>query len=92
MTVFHFMEQWPSGQGAGFPIIGSRVKKYWVAPRSTQPFILPRLIKWVPEISGNLVVKNKLLLQGGCVTDSSWYHYTFFFYKQSIFDLAPKTV
>ena len=21
------MEQWPSGQGAGFPIMGSRVKK-----------------------------------------------------------------
>ena len=35
-------------------------KQVWVAPRSTQLFILPRLIKWVPRISGNLVVKNKL--------------------------------
>ena len=26
----------------------------------TQLFILPRLIKWVPGISGNLVVKGKL--------------------------------
>ena len=39
------MEQWPSGQGAGFPIQGSRVQNHWVAPRSTQPFILPRLVK-----------------------------------------------
>ena len=29
---------------AGFPIQGSRVQNQWVAPRSTQPFILPRLI------------------------------------------------
>ena len=29
-------------------------------PRLMQPFILPRLIKWVPGISGNLVVKSKL--------------------------------
>ena len=33
---------------------------YWAAPRSTQPFILPRSTKWVPGISGNLVVKSKL--------------------------------
>ena len=31
-----------------------------MAPRSTKPFIFPRLIKWVPGISGNLVVKSKL--------------------------------
>ena len=36
---------WPSGQGAGFPIQGSRVQNHWVAPRSTQPFILPRSVK-----------------------------------------------
>ena len=36
------------------------VQNHWVAPRSTQPFILPRSIKWVPGISGNLVVKSKL--------------------------------
>ena len=35
-----------------FPIHGSHVQNYWVAPRSTQPFILLRSIKWVPEISG----------------------------------------
>ena len=39
------MKQWPSGEGAGFPIQGSRVQSQWVAPRSTQPFILPRSIK-----------------------------------------------
>ena len=31
-----------------------------VAPRSTQPFILPRSIKWVPGIFGNVLVKSKL--------------------------------
>ena len=38
-------EQWPSGQGAGFPLQGSRVQNHWVAPRLTQPFILTRSIK-----------------------------------------------
>ena len=57
------MEQWPSGQGAGFLIQGSRVQKKRVTPRPTQPFILSMLVKWVPEISGNLVVKSKLLLE-----------------------------
>ena len=33
---------------------------HWVASRSTQFFILPRLIKWVPGISGILVLKSKL--------------------------------
>ena len=37
--------QWPSDQGAGFPIQGSHVQNHWVAPRSTQPFILPRSVK-----------------------------------------------
>ena len=32
----------------------------WVAPRSTKPFISPRSIKWVPRVSGNLVVKSKM--------------------------------
>ena len=45
---------------------GSRVQNHWVAPRSTQPFILPRSIKWVPGISRNLVVKSKLPLRSGC--------------------------
>ena len=47
--------------GTGFPIQGSRVQNRWVFPRSTQPFIHPRSIKWVTGISGNLVVKSKLL-------------------------------
>ena len=37
--------QWPSGLDAGFPIQGSCVQIHGVAPRLTQPFILPRLIK-----------------------------------------------
>ena len=36
------------------------VQNHWVALRLIQPFILPRSIKWVPGISGNLVVKSKL--------------------------------
>ena len=60
-----FFEQWPSGQGVGYPIQGSRVQNHWVAPWSTQPLILPRSIKWVPGISGNLVVKSKLPPRSG---------------------------
>ena len=59
------MEQWPSGKGAGFLIQGSRVQNHRGAPRSTQPFILLRSIKWVPGISGNLVVKSKLPPRSG---------------------------
>ena len=40
-----FMEQWCSGKGTGFPIQGSQVKNHWVAPRSTQHFVLLSLIK-----------------------------------------------
>ena len=36
-----------------------------VAPRLTQPFILPRSIKWVAGISRNLVVRSKLPPQSG---------------------------
>ena len=63
--VFFLMEQWPIGQGAGFPIQGFHVQNHWVAPRLTQPFILLRSVKWVPEISGNLVVKSKLPPRSG---------------------------
>ena len=59
------MEQWPSGQDAGFLIQGSLVQNHWAAPRLTQPFILPRSVKWVPEIAGNLVVKSKLPPRSG---------------------------
>ena len=43
-------------------IQGYRAPYHWVAPRSSQPFIFSRSIKWAPEISENLVVKCKLLL------------------------------
>ena len=66
MSGLCFTEQWPSGQGAGFQIHGTHGQKHWVAPRSTQPFILPRLLKWVPAISGNLVVKSKLPPRSAC--------------------------
>ena len=58
---------WPSGYGAGFPIQGFRVENHWLTPRSTQPFILPRSIKWVQGTSGNLVIKSKLPPRSGCV-------------------------
>ena len=51
---------WPSGQGAWFLNQGSYVRNHWVTSRSTQSFILLRLIKWVPGTSGNLVVQSKL--------------------------------
>ena len=40
---------------------------YRVAPRSTQPFILPRLINWVPGTPGNWMVKSKLSPRSGSV-------------------------
>ena len=52
-------------QVAGFPIQGSRVQYHWVTPRSTQPFILARSMKRVPDIYGNLVVKSKLPPRSG---------------------------
>ena len=46
---------------SGFPIQGVPCSNpLGGAPRSTQPFILSRSIKWVPGISGNSVVKSKL--------------------------------
>ena len=51
--------------GAGFPIQGSRVQNLWVALRSIQSFIIPRLIKWVPGLSGKLVVKSKMPPRSG---------------------------
>ena len=46
----------------------SRVQNYGVPSRSTQPFILLRLLKWVPGISGNLVVKSKLSPRSGSIS------------------------
>ena len=48
------------GWGAGFPIQESQVQNRWVVPRSTQPFILPGSIKWVPGTPQDWVVKSKL--------------------------------
>ena len=36
------------------------VEKHWVAPSSTQTFILQKSTKWVPGTPGDLVVKDKL--------------------------------
>ena len=60
------LEKCHSGQGTGFPILAVRVQTHWVVPRLTQPFILLRSIKWVPGISGNLVVKSKLPPRSDC--------------------------
>ena len=46
-TTYLLMKQWSSGMAAGFPIPGFLVQNHWVAPSSTQPFILPRSVKWV---------------------------------------------
>ena len=48
------------------PNPGYRVQNHWVAPRSTQPFMLPRLMKWVLGISGNWMVKSELPPRSGC--------------------------
>ena len=45
ISIYHLLHLWPSGERAGFPILGSRVQNHWVAPKSTQSFILPRSIK-----------------------------------------------
>ena len=50
---------------AGSPIQWFRVRNHWEVPRSTQPFFLPRLIKWVSGISGNLVLQSKLPPRSG---------------------------
>ena len=80
-----------SGWGDGFPIHGSVVENHWVAPKSTQLFILRRLFKWVQGIPGDLAVKNKLSPCSGSVV--SWDSWTqslkrenevFFYYYHSI--------
>ena len=40
---------------------------FWVALRITQPFILPRSIKWVPETPGDWMAKSKLSPRSGSV-------------------------
>ena len=51
-------------KAAGFPIQGSQVQNHWVAPRSAQSFIFPRLINW---ISWKLSRKSKLTPGGRSV-------------------------
>ena len=47
---------------------GLTFKNHWLAPGSTQPFILPRLVKWVSGFSGNSVLKSKQPPPSGFVT------------------------
>ena len=69
-TLTHFVPRFPYFsmwlRRAGFPIQESRAQNHRVAPRSTQPFILRRSIKWVPGISENWMVKSKLPPRSGC--------------------------
>ena len=55
------------GQVAGFSIFGSRVQNQWVAPRWTQPFILPQSMELVSGNPGELVVISKLSSRSGSV-------------------------
>ena len=53
-------EQWHCVQGAALSIQRFYFQYLFVAPWDTQPFILSRLIKRVPGIFGDLVVKYTL--------------------------------
>ena len=65
-----------------------------VAPRLTQPFISPRSIKWVPGISGNLVVKSKLPPRSGssleAVEPHPWKGAIKFFFQKRFFSGTMK--
>ena len=61
------VSKWPSGSGAGLPIQGSWVLNHLVTPTSTQPFILPSSIIWVPGAPGDRVVKSRLYPSSGSV-------------------------
>lgn len=54
------MEQLYRGYNTAITIQRSQVQNQWVAQRSTELFIIPRLIKWVPGTQGDLVFKTKL--------------------------------
>ena len=54
-----WIQCWSNGL-AGYLSEGSSVQNHWVASRSTQPYILSRSMKWVPDTPGDLVVKSKL--------------------------------
>ena len=56
------------------PMPKSGFNKYGKQPRNTsgelltQPFIVPRLLKWIPETPGDLEVKMKLSPYSGSAT------------------------
>ena len=52
--------QWLGGKDTELPIQEPRFQNYSVAPSSTEPFILPRKIIWVPGTPGDLMLKRKL--------------------------------
>ena len=61
-----FTTKFPDIPGTHFTDLGEwKAESTLKPPRSTQPFILPRLVKWVPGISGNVVVKSKLPPRSG---------------------------
>ena len=64
--------QWTSGSSSGFPRLKSQFQNHWVAPKLIQLFILQRLIKWIPGISGKLVVKVNCLLEVALEPWGSW--------------------
>ena len=57
---------WPSGQGTWFLIQRSRVQNHWwFQGRLSLSSFRVRLVKWVPEVSGRLVVKSELPPRSG---------------------------
>ena len=86
-----FMEDWSSGEGVGFPFQGFK------GPKSTQSFIIPRSIKWIPRNSGDLVIKSKLFPHSGSVPlrqlspSIKRGHKVFFWVKTYQIDLHSRT-
>ena len=62
------------------PLTSQTLRRCWVlqnhcvAPTLTQPFIFPRSVKQVRGISGNLVVKSKLLHRSGSSLEADELH------------------
>ena len=50
----------------GVPIHGSQVQNHWVDPKSTQPFIFPKSIKWVQAEACNFIKKETLTRVFSC--------------------------
>ena len=62
------MRQNKFDMATGFLIEGSLVQNHWVAPRSTQPFILLTLGNCVRGTPGNLLVRSKLPPRSGSIS------------------------